>query len=191
MVFDILLLFFAICLLIVGLIGCIIPAVPGPPLSYGALLLLQTTRFADFTGKFLWITAIVAVVVTVIDYVIPAWGTKKFRGSRAGVIGTIAGIFVGLLFLPWGIIVGPFVGAVVGELIVGRNKNDALRSGLGALLGFFFGVVMKLIVCIVFTYYFVKEFILYIDIRLFIIHSFFFTSQYFPQNAIPYLMMSV
>ena len=159
MVLDILLVILGICFLVGGLIGCIIPAMPGPPLSYVALLLLQVTRFADFSVKFLLITAFVTVVVTIADYLIPVWGTKKWGGSRAGVFGSVIGLLVGLFFSPWGIIIGPFAGAVVGELITGHNTKDALRSGFGSFIGFLFGTVMKIAVCIAFSYYFIKELI--------------------------------
>ena len=127
MIVDILLVILSFCILIGGVVGCIIPAMPGPPLSYIALLLLQATRFADFSVKFLVITAIATVIVTVIDYVLPVWGTKKWGGSRAGTIGSVIGLFAGLFFSPVGIIVGPFAGAVVGELIAGRDTNSAFR----------------------------------------------------------------
>jgi len=159
MVLDILLVILGICFLVGGLVGCILPAIPGPPLSYIALLLLQATRFADFSIQFLLITAIVTVVVTVVDYILPAWGTKKWGGSRAGTIGAVIGILIGLFFLPVGIIAGPFAGAVVGELIAGSSMKVALRSGGGSFVGFLLGTAMKLTVCIAFTYYYVKELI--------------------------------
>jgi len=159
MVFDILLLILGSCFLIGGWIGCIVPAMPGPPLSYVALLLLQATRFAGFSVKFLLIAALITVVVTVVDYIFPAWGTKKLGGSRAGMIGAIVGLLIGLFFVPLGIILGPFTGAVVGELITGRDTNTALRSGFGSFVGLIFGTVMKLTVCMVFTYYYFKELI--------------------------------
>ena len=164
MVFDILLAVLGFCFIVGGLLGCIIPAMPGPPLSYVALLLLQATRFADFTVHFLLITAMVTMVITVVDYILPAWGTKKWGGSRAGTIGAILGLLLGLFFTPMGIIVGPFAGAVVGELISGRDTNAALRSGFGSFVGFLFGTVMKLTVCIAFTYYYFKELIVSIFI---------------------------
>ena len=159
MVLDIFLVVIGFCFLIGGLIGCIIPAMPGPPLGYIALILIHFSRFANFSGKFLLITAIITVIITIIDYVIPIWGTKKLGGSRAGVFGSVIGLLIGLFFSPVGIIVGPFVGAVIGELITGRNTNDALKSGFGSFVGFFFGTVMKLSVCMVFTYYYFKELI--------------------------------
>ena len=160
MVFDIVLVIIGFCLLIAGLAGCVIPALPGPPLSYVALLLLQVTRFAGFSVRFLVVTAIITVVVTVIDYVLPVWGTRKWGGSRAGTVGAILGLLVGLFFAPLGIILGPFAGAFVCELIAGRETNAALRSGFGSFVGFILGAVMKLSVCAVFTYYYMKEFII-------------------------------
>ena len=160
MVLDILLVILGLCFLVGGLVGCILPAVPGPPLSYVALLLLQITQFADFSGKFLFIAAIITVIVTAVDYILPVWGTKKWGGSRAGTIGAVLGLIVGLFFVPVGIFLGPFAGAVLGELIAGRDKKTALRSGFGSLMGFLMGTVMKLTVCIVFTYYFVKQLIM-------------------------------
>ena len=157
---DIFLLFLGFCFLIIGLTGCILPAIPGPPLSYIALLTLQVTRFADFSAKFLWITAIITVIVTVVDYILPVWGAKKFGGSRSGVIGSTIGLVIGLFVLPWGIIAGPFIGAVVGELIAGRSTNDALRSGFGSFIGFIFGTATKLTVSVALTYYFIKELII-------------------------------
>ena len=159
MFFDILLVIFAFCFLIGGLVGCIIPLIPGPPLSYIALLLLQATRFAGFSVEFLLITAVITVLVTVVDYVLPVWGTRKWGGSRAGTVGALFGVLIGLFFLPVGIIVGPFAGAVAGELIAGRDKDAALRSGFGSFVGFIMGVAMKLTICIVFTFYCIKELI--------------------------------
>ena len=159
MVIDILLVVLGFSFLIGGLLGCIIPALPGPPLSYVALLVLQITRFVDFSIQFLVITAIVTVIVTVVDYILPMWGTRKWGGTRAGTIGAIIGLLIGLFFAPVGIIAGPFAGAVVGELIAGSNTNTAFRSGFGSFIGFLFGTVMKVTLCLAFTFYFVKELI--------------------------------
>ena len=162
MVLDIFLAVLGFCFIIGGLAGCIVPALPGPPLSYVALLLLHATRFADYSNKFLIIAAIVTVAVTVADYIVPVWGTKKWGGSRAGAIGSVLGLLIGLFFAPAGIIIGPFAGAVVGELLVGRNTKIALRSGFGSFIGFLFGTVMKLAVCMTFSYYFFKELIYFL-----------------------------
>jgi len=159
MVFDILLVILGFCFLIGGWLGCILPVMPGPPFSYIALLLLHVTRFSGFSVKFLLITAAVTVIVTVIDFVLPVWGTRKWGGSRTGTIGAIVGLLAGLFFAPGGIIVGPFAGAVLFELVTGRETNAAFRSGFGSFVGFVLGAVMKLTICAVFTYYYMKEII--------------------------------
>ena len=156
---DIILIILGICFLVGGLAGCILPALPGPPLSYIALLLLQATRFGGFSVKFLIIAAVITIIVTAVDYLLPLWGAKKWGGSRAGIIGSAIGLVIGLFFLPIGIIVGPFAGAVVGELIAGRDSNTAMRSGFGAFVGFLLSTGVKLAVCVAFTFYFVKELI--------------------------------
>jgi len=157
MVIDILLVILGFSFLIGGFLGCIIPVIPGPPLSYAALLLLHFTRFAGFSVQFLLITAIVTIIVTVVDYVLPMWGIRKWGGSRAGTIGAVIGLLIGLFFAPVGIIAGPFAGAVVGELITGNNTDTAFRSGFGSFMGFLFGTAMKVTLCLTFTFYFIKE----------------------------------
>ena len=159
MFWDILLVVLGACSLIIGLIGCVLPVLPGPPLSYLALLLLQWSGYAGFSTRFLIITAILTAIVTILDYFIPIWGTKKWGGSKAGMWGAMAGLVIGLFFSPVGIILGPFLGAVIAELIAGRETNDALKSGLGSFFGFLIGTGLKLTLCVAFCYYFIKELI--------------------------------
>ena len=167
----------AICLLL-GIIGCVAPVLPGVPLSYVGLLLLHFTDRVQFSWQFLTIWA----VIQLLDYFIPAWGTKKFGGSKYGVWGSTIGLVVGLFMGPWGIIIGPFLGAVVGELIYfnrhpqttlneteqslnnveqkkNSNLNRALRAGLGSFIGLLTGTILKLICCGMMVFYFVKELI--------------------------------
>jgi uncharacterized protein YqgC (DUF456 family) len=101
--------------------------------------------------------AIAAILVTILDYIVPVWGTKRFGGSRSGTIGAAVGLVIGLFFAPLGLILGPFLGAVAGEMLAGKDNTSSLRSGFGSLLGFLTGVVMKLIVSGVITYYFILE----------------------------------
>ena len=106
--------------------------------------------------------AVVTVVVYAIDYMIPIWGTKKFGGSKRGVWGSIIGLLIGLFFAPFGlisIIIGPFVGAVIGELTAGKDSSTALRSGFGSFMGFLGGTLLKLIASGIMTWYFFKELI--------------------------------
>ena len=157
---DIVLIVLGILFLLVGLAGCILPVLPGPPLTYIALLLLHFTTKYQFSTKFLVIWALVAIVVTVLDNVIPVWGTKKYGGSKKAVWGSIIGLLAGLfLFPPFGIIIGPFVGAVLGELIDGKETTAALRSGFGAFMGFLGGTLLKLISSGMMIFYFFKELI--------------------------------
>jgi uncharacterized protein len=153
---DYFLLALAIVLMIAGIAGCLLPVLPGPPLSYLGLVVLHFTRFADISKNLFIILAIVAVVVTVIDYVVPIWGTRRFGGSKYGMRGATVGLIIGLFLGPLGIIIGPFIGAVVGELIFKDDIKYAVRAGFGSLLGFLTGVGLKLAASLLITFYFVK-----------------------------------
>lgn len=155
---DYVLIGLGVIFIISGILGCVLPIIPGPPLSYIGLLFLHFTEKYQFSTRFLIIWAIITTVVYVLDYVIPAWGTKKFGGSKRGVWGSIIGLIIGLFFFPpFGIIIGPFVGAVVGELSSGKESGLALKSGFGSFLGFLAGTLLKLITSGMMTWYFFKE----------------------------------
>jgi len=156
---DYILLFFAIIMMVVGIIGCLVPVLPGPPLSYIGIILLHFTKFADFSSTILVTLAVIAVVVSILDYIVPIWGTKKFGGSKYGARGATVGLIIGLFLGPLGIIIGPLVGAVVGELIFRDDMKYAVKAGFGSLLGFLTGIGLKLAASFVMTFYFVKEWI--------------------------------
>jgi len=149
----------AIILLLLGIIGCLAPVLPGPPLSYLGLFLLHLTKFADFSNTLLITLAAIVVVVSILDYVVPVWGTKKFGGSKYGTRGATVGLIIGLFLGPPGIIIGPFIGAFVGELIFKDDMKYAIKAGFGSLLGFLTGVGLKLATSFVITFYFVREWI--------------------------------
>jgi len=154
---DFLIIFLGIGLLLAGLAGCLIPVLPGPPLSYLALLLLHLTGVARFETRFLLWWAAITAVVTLLDFLIPLWGAKKFGASKAGVWGTLLGLLAGLfMFPPVGIVIGPFVGAVLGELIAGKKANHAMTAGYGAFLGFIGGMALKFITSGMMSWYFFK-----------------------------------
>lgn len=123
-------------LLVAGLIGCFLPIIPGPPLSWLGLLIMQLKNDPPFSTQFLVIWAVITVAVTILDYVIPPYGTKKFGGTKWGVWGSTIGLIVGLFFAPFGIILGPLIGAYVGEIMGGRSAKDSIRPAIGSFIGF-------------------------------------------------------
>lgn len=144
---NIFLLVIAFVFMLVGIIGCIVPGLPGTPIAYTGLWIAQTTDRVDFSWQFLLIWGVVTIVISVLDYVVPAWGTKKFGGTRWGVLGSTIGVFVGLFFGAIGVVVGPLVGAIIGELIAGKDFDAALRAGWGSFIGLLCGTILKLICC--------------------------------------------
>lgn len=163
---NILLLILGIIAIILGIIGCLVPVLPGPPLSFVGLLLLHFSRFSHFqnipagqeqiTTSSLIIFGSVAVVVSILDYLVPVWGTKKFGGSKYGTRGATVGLIIGLFLGPVGIIVGPLIGSFVGEMIFRDDLKYALKAGFGSLIGFLTGIGLKLAASLTMTYYFVK-----------------------------------
>ena len=152
---DILLIILSFLCLLIGFAGCILPMLPGAPLSYAGLLLLHFTDRVQFSTSQLLVWLVVVIVVQVLDYVVPLLGARYSGGSRWGTRGCLVGTIVGLFFMPWGIVLGPFLGAVAGELLGGRRTSEALRSGLGSLAGFLLGTVLKCAVCGYFIWVFV------------------------------------
>lgn len=133
--------------IIIGFLGCFLPILPGPPLSFVGLLFLEFTEKSPFSAETLWTWAAITVAVTVLDYVVPVAGTKRYGGSKRGVWGSTIGLVIGLfMFPPFGIIIGPFVGAFVGEMSSGKTTNKrALRAAFGSFIGFLVGTILKLI----------------------------------------------
>jgi uncharacterized protein len=140
-----------VLLLIIGFLGCIVPALPGPPISYGGLLLLLFLSGMNEimeNNMLIW-TGVAVVFVTVIDYLLPIWGTKKFGGTKAGVRGSTIGLLGAIIFPilgPLTLIVAPFLGALIAEIIAGQSKKIALKSALGSFIGFVGGTLLKLVV---------------------------------------------
>ncbi len=144
-----------ICI-ITGLLGSVLPILPGPPISYAGILLLHFSGYAQFSTRFLILFAALTAVVAVLDYIIPVWGTKQFGGSKYGTWGAAIGVMVGLFMGPAGLVLGSFLGAVIGEIMSGRKSNEALRAGVGSFIGFITGTLMKIILSLILAFHFFK-----------------------------------
>jgi len=162
-VLTVLLVVLGVLCILAGLIGCIAPVIPGPPISFAGLILVWGASGWD-TAAFGWITvlvlAIATVLVTIVDTLAPLFGARRYGASSAGVWGSVIGMIVGILgFLPvgpLGMLVGAFVGAWVGELTAGKEGPAALRAAWGVFVGTVMGIVLKLVVSIAITYFFVR-----------------------------------
>ena len=104
------------------------------------------------------ITFVIAIAIFILDYIIPAIGTKKFGGTRAGMIGTSIGLIVGLLApIPGGIIIGPFIGAFIGEMTQSSNSKIAFKSAVGSFIGFLASTFIKLVVSAIYLGLFISK----------------------------------
>jgi uncharacterized protein YqgC (DUF456 family) len=126
---------------------------PGPPLAFCGLLIQQLKSSSPFSSQFIFLFLIVTIIITMLDYVIPAYGTKKFGGSKYGIWGCTIGLIIGLWLGPLGIIAGPFIGAFLGELIASPDSSQALKAATGAFIGFLAGTFLKLMLCITMVWY--------------------------------------
>lgn len=155
---DIVLLILGFICMIVGIFGSFLPVLPGLSCCWVGLLLLYLTKAVDNNYWMLGITLIVTIIITILDYIIPSKGTKKFGGSTYGVWGTNIGLIVGILApIPFGVIIGPFVGAFIGELIFdSTNHKRALKAATGSLLGFLASSFINFLCCIVFLGIFIS-----------------------------------
>ncbi len=157
---DILLLFFGLIMMLAGILGSFLPVLPGPPLSWIGLLLLVLTKAVPNDWWFLGITLAIALLVFALDYFIPAIGTKKFGGSKAGMIGTIFGLIIAIVFPIFGIfgiIIWPFIGALVGEVVNKADNKTALKAAFGSFIGFLTGTFLKFVVAIVYLGLFISK----------------------------------
>jgi uncharacterized protein YqgC (DUF456 family) len=158
---DVVIIVIGLILAIAGMIGCILPIIPGPILSFGALILLSWTKnWQAFSQTFLIIMGSLTALLMILDYIAPALGAKKYGASKKGMWGAAIGMIIGIFFLPpWGMIVGAFVGALVGELMTGKSGRKAVRAGWGILIGSVLGTGLKLAFTAVVLFYYIKEMI--------------------------------
>lgn len=137
----------AVIIGLVGLVGCFLPVLPGPPISWGALLLLYFFGNGEMSLRFLLIWLGVTIIVTILDYVVPAQFTRVTGGSKAAGRGSMIGLLVGLIFFPpWGMLIGAFLGALLAEVLVNRTPvADSVKHALGSFLGFLAGTFCKFV----------------------------------------------
>lgn len=155
---DILWISLGFILILAGIVGAFLPILPGLPFSFAGLLTLQFTSNPPFTVMFLVYWALIVVVVMSLESIIPAVGTKKLGGSKEGIIGCIVGGILGLfLFPPFGIVIGPIIGAFLGEVYVGKTSNQALKAAMGSFIGFFVGTVIKVVTALIIGFYFITN----------------------------------
>jgi uncharacterized protein YqgC (DUF456 family) len=157
---DIFLLLLGFILVCLGIIGAFLPILPGPLTGWVGILLLHYTSAVQKDWTFLGITLAVAIFVWIIDYFIPAMGTKRFGGSKYGVYGTMIGLILGLFSpIPFGMLIGAFAGAFVGETVFDKkDSNKALKASFGSLLGFLVSASIKLGVGVVYFWFFISTF---------------------------------
>jgi uncharacterized protein YqgC (DUF456 family) len=141
-----------------GIAGCVLPLLPGPPLSLiGLLLLALVNHFSPpLTPTLIIVMAVITIAVTLGDYLIPLWGAKKYGTSKWGVWGSVAGMAIGFLFSPFGMLLGALIGAVAVEWVVQKEKEKALKAGWGVIMGSLLGTVLKLGISATMAYYFIR-----------------------------------
>ena len=159
---EIIIIIAGLLLMVLGLAGSFLPVLPGPLTSWAGLFVLSYASGIDISTTFLIITFIVALIIFILDYIIPAVGTKRFGGSKSGMIGTTLGLIIGLLSpIPFGVIIGPFVGALIGELMHKNDVNRATKAAFGSFLGFITSTFLKFIVAVVYLGLFIVNVINY------------------------------
>lgn len=146
-------------LLAVGFLGTFIPVLPGAPLAWCGLLLCYFSNYNQISILCLIITAVIAVVVSIIDNILPVYMTKKTGGSKAATTGSTVGLIIGFFGGPVGIIIGPFLGALVFELFNTKGEvKPSLKSAWGAFSGFLLGTGIKMASVFIFIWIFIKSF---------------------------------
>ena len=155
---EILLLIVAICLSFIGLIGSVVPALPGAPLNFVAIVILYFLKDGLISEGIMVFFGILTVVAVLVDYVLPAIKAKKFGASRHGILGFFVGMILGFIVLSFvGMMIGAVIGAIFGELMSGKRPESALGSGLAAIWGIVLAMAVKFAIASVMAiYFFVK-----------------------------------
>lgn len=148
---PILIIIAAIIVSLVGVIGCILPVLPGPLISFASVLLVKFATDIPVSNSLLLVFGIITLIVTLTDTILPIYMPKKFGSSGMGIFGATLGLIIGLFFPPVGFIIGPFIGALCGEFVKTKKTADSLVAGIGTFIGFMLGTVLKLVLSVVIT----------------------------------------
>jgi len=145
-------------LILLGLVGCILPVLPGPPLSFiGLLLLALINHFSPpLTPTLITVMALTTLAVTVAEYILPLVSAKRYGASKWGIWGSMVGMTIGIFFSPFGVLLGAFIGAVAVEWLIQKDKRQALKAGWGVFIGTLMGTVLKVGVSGMMAYYFIR-----------------------------------
>lgn len=154
---DIFLLIIGLLFCVIGLIGSFFPIIPGPVTSWIGLLILHFTSIIQFDYTFLLSSFIIAITVFLLDLIVPVIGLKKLGGTKKGLIGASIGLVLGFFTGPIGILTGPFIGALSGELINNLEFKKAVKASFGTLIGLLVGFMMKFFVSFIFLTIYIKE----------------------------------
>lgn len=139
-----------VCLFLVvaGLVGSVIPGLPGTPLYFVAMLIARFCGDVEMSNLELFVIFILVAATFAVDFFLPMWTTKKFGGTKAGVYGSIVGLLAGLFLpipIPGASIICMFLGAIIGEYIAGQSNDVAVKSGMGNLIGFIVATTVKFV----------------------------------------------
>jgi len=156
---DIFLLTISFIIMIVGIIGSVIPVLPGPLSSWLGLFIFSNISKVEVSNNLLFITLIVALIIFILDYILPIYTSKKFGASKYGIIGASVGTVIGLFFPPLGIVFGSIIGAISGEMLLNKNIKKSINAATGVFLGLLVSGFTKTLISLVF-------FVIYINLFL-------------------------
>ncbi len=131
-----------------AIVGSIMPGLPGPPLGFVAMLLCCIAVPTPFMIVLTVLTGLFVLFLTILDYILPAWITNKAGGSKWASVGATIGLIIGLFYAPWGLLVGPFLGASIGELCKSHKFKQSLLIGAYSMLSLAVSTIFKLIACV-------------------------------------------
>lgn len=155
---DLILLALATILMLAGILGSFLPMLPGIPLSWGGLLLLHLTSVIPVNSTFLGVTLLIAIIIFALQYAIPALGTKYLGGSKQGMFGATIGLFAGIFIpIPFAILIAPFIGAYLGEILNKADSRTALKAASGSFIGLLASTFMEFVVTVIFFLLFVYK----------------------------------